>query len=365
MQISRSFYGKKQEFELTREELKQAYQEYDELVIQEQIERFLLERKGVHSLDSYSDVISDSVKAYKQYRTEGKPAAEALLDAISENFRYMEQTPDGLVVLMPGFVSMENFQDHPVRVCFCLPGIELSKANPGYTGTDFLRLTNGDRFAAKVLLQLCSSMSMTPESVMSDPAFSEKVMALGSKLAAEHNAAEQEREAHRQRERERAMDIYKSFSAMYGGEGGLFDLAIDVYYLQQAMLDTGKELSPEDACRLAQRLQAGEGRISKDLRFNALRFLLLSGTENNQMLPPLTAEQTCAMLLTCSTPAFIGALDTTVIWQHTQLRRAFHLVADPGRTAFIREVESTDLSGHVSLDGQVTEAKSRTNGNNA
>lgn len=365
MKISRSFYGKTQEIDLSREELKQAYLEYDELVIQEEIERFLLERKCVHSLDAYGAVISDSVKAYKQYRTEGKSAAVALLDAINENFRYMEHTPEGLVVLMPGFVSTENFQEHPARVCFCLPGVELSKANPGYTGTDFLRLTNGDQFAAKVLLQLCSSMSMTPESVMSDPAFCEKVMALGSKLAAEHNVAEQEREIQRARERERGLDIYKSLSAMYGAEGRLLDLAMDVYHLQQSMLDAGKDLSAEDACRLAQRLQEGDKRIGRNLRLNALCFLLLTGTENIQLLPPLTPEAVCNVLLNCSTAAFTGALDSTVIWQHAQLRRAIQPAAEPGRRAFIREVESMDFSDHVSLDGQVTEAKNRTSGANA
>jgi len=365
MNISRSFYGKMQEFTLSREELKQAYQEYDELVIQEQIERFLLERKGVHSLDAYSGVVSDSVKAYKQKRTEGRPAAEALLDAISENFRYMEQTTEGIVVLTPGFVSTDNFQQFPTRICFCLPGMELSKANPGYTGADIIRLAGGDRFAAKVLLQLCSSMSMSPESVMSDPAFSERVMALGAKLFAEHNAAEQERETQRERERERTLDIYKSFSAMYGGEGRLLELAMDVYYLQHAMLDAGKDLSQEDACRLVQRLQEGDKHINKALRLNALRSLLLSGTENIQMLPPLTPKTTRSALLSCSISAFMGALDTAVVWQHSQLRRAYQPLSDPGRKAFIQEVEDMNISGRVSLDGQVTEAKHRTNSNNA
>ena len=61
----------------------------------------------------------------------------------------------------------------------------------------------------------------------------------------------------------------------------------------------------------------------------------------------------------------MGVLDTTVVWQHAQLRRAFQPLSDPGRKAFIREIEEMDLPGRVSLDGQVTEAKNRSNGNKA
>ena len=363
MNISRSFYGKTQEFTLSREELKQAYQEYDELVIQEQIERFLAEQKGVISMDAYGTVISDCVKAYKQYRTAGKTAATALLDAISEKFRYMEQTPDGLVELTPGFVSMENFREQPFRVCFCLPGLELNKSNPGYTGKDFLRFAAEDYFAGQVLLQLCSSMSMTPENVMSDAAFSERVLALGAQMAGEHRAAEQERELLRQRERERALDIYKSFSAMYGGEGHLLDMAMDVYSLQQAMCDTGMNLSLDDACCLAQRLQECDGRISKELRRNALRFLLLHGTEHSvyPLLPPLTAAKALYALLHCSPAAFMAALDTTVVWHLGQISEGYQPLSDVSRASFEREVAAMDLAGHVSLDGQVTVAKSHSN----
>lgn len=37
MKITRSIYGKNQELELTRDELKKAYQEYDFLVAREQL----------------------------------------------------------------------------------------------------------------------------------------------------------------------------------------------------------------------------------------------------------------------------------------------------------------------------------------
>jgi len=66
MKITRTIYGNSTDFELTREELQKAYQEYDELVLREQVVKFLLEKKGVISMDAYTGVVDACVKACRQ-----------------------------------------------------------------------------------------------------------------------------------------------------------------------------------------------------------------------------------------------------------------------------------------------------------
>ena len=156
MKITRSIYGRNQELELTRDELKKAYQEYDFLVAREQTERFLLNKKGVRSLDAYEDIICRCVSTYRKNRQGGKDTAAALLDAIEENFCYMEMTPHGPVELQPGFISAENFEQMPDRICFCPFGMSLNREHHGFTGNDFLELSDHNRYTAKALFRFCA-----------------------------------------------------------------------------------------------------------------------------------------------------------------------------------------------------------------
>lgn len=321
MTISRSIYGKKQEFDLTREELQKAYLEYDLLVAREQVERFLLDEKGVVSLDAYDDVIESCVRAYRQNRQNGKGTAEALLDAIYGNFRYMELTPDGPRELVPGFISEENFRQAPDRVCFCPHGMKISREQHGFTARDFLSLADQNQYTAEVLFRFCigDGCSMQPQYVMKNPALAAKIRERGKQLELQARTSLEDVEHQLSWQRSRAAAIYQSMEQEYKSEPDELSMAIDIRYLMRHTKELG--LALQEAALLSQRIAQTEKLhpISRGLLLSAVCILLRDGIDPEEypILPALGKEATRTLLLTADPSVF----EKTVVAVATALQR--------------------------------------------
>ena len=321
MKITRSIYGKNLEFDLTREELKKAYQEYDFLVAREQTERFLLNKKGVRSLDAYEDVINRCVSTYRKNRQNGKDTAAALLDAIEDNFHYMEMTPTGPVELYPGFISAENFEEMPDRICFCPHGMALNREHHGFTGDDFLALSDQNRYTAKALFRFCTGegCSMQPQYVMKNPALASKIREIGKRLELKDRSSLEDVEHQRSWQSDRAAALYQTLEREFGAEPDELSLALDIRYLMRRGKDIG--LSLPEAAMLSQRIEQVEGThpIPHDLLLSTVCTLLESGIDQGEypVLPSMDKDAARKLLLMSEQPVF----ETTVVAVATALQR--------------------------------------------
>lgn len=364
MKITRSIYGKNQELELTRDELKKAYQEYDFLVAREQTERFLLNKKGVRSLDAYEDIISRCVSTYRKNRQGGKDTAAALLDAIEENFCYMEMTPHGPVELQPGFISAENFEQMPDRICFCPFGMSLNREHHGFTGNDFLELSDQNRYTAKALFRFCAGegCSMQPQYVMKNTSLASKIREIGKQLELQDRSSLEDVEHQLLWQRERAAAIYQSLERDFGAEPDELSLALDIrfFMLQKDALG----LSLQDSALLSQRLMQAEQRhpISHDILLHAISTLLKDGIDPEQypVLPSMDKDAARKLLLTSEQPVF----ETAVISVATALQRqAAHAASSRLLTEdyspLYDAAKVVSESGKPALDDQVKVAESR------
>ena len=321
MKITRSIYGKNLEFDLTREELKRAYQEYDFLVAREQTERFLLNKKGVRSLDAYEDVIARCVSTYRKNRQNGKDTAAALLDAIEDNFHYMEMTPTGPVELYPGFISAENFEKLPERICFCPHGMTLNREHHGFTGDDFLALSDQNRYTAKALFRFCTGegCSMQPQYVMKNPALASKIREIGKQLELKDRSSLEDVEHQRSWQRDRAAAVYQTLEREFGAEPDELSLALDIRYLMRRGKDIG--ISLPEAAMLSQRIEQVEGThpIPHDLLLSTVCTLLESGIDQGEypVLPSMDKDAARKLLLMSEQPVF----ETTVVAVATALQR--------------------------------------------
>lgn len=365
MKITRSIYGRNQELELTRDELKKAYQEYDFLVAREQTERFLLNKKGVRSLDAYEDIINRCVSTYRKNRQGGKDSAAALLDAIEENFRYMEMTPHGPVELQPGFISAENFEQMPDRICFCPFGMSLNREHHGFTGNDFLELTDQNRYTAKALFRFCTGegCSMQPQYVMKNIALASKIREIGKQLELQDRSSLEDVEHQLLWQRERAAAIYQSLERDFGTEPDELSLALDIrgFMLQKDALG----LSLQDAALLSQRLSQAEQNhsVSHGVLLSAVCAVLKDGIDQKQypVLPSMDKDAVRKLLLTSDQSVF----ETAVIFVATALQRqAVHTASSKLLTAdytplydAAKVVSETDKPA---LDDQVKVAEART-----
>lgn len=365
MKITRSIYGKNQELELTRDELKKAYQEYDFLVAREQTERFLLNKKGVRSLDAYEDIISRCVSTYRKNRQGGKDTAAALLDAIEENFCYMEMTPHGPVELQPGFISAENFEQMPDRICFCPFGMSLNREHHGFTGNDFLELSDQNRYTAKALFRFCAGegCSMQPQYVMKNTSLASKIREIGKQLELQDRSSLEDVEHQLLWQRERAAAIYQSLERDFGAEPDELSLALDIrfFMLQKDALG----LFLQDAALLSQRLMQAEQRhpISHDILLHAISTLLKDGIDPEQypVLPSMDKDAARKLLLTSEQPVF----ETAVISVATALQRqAAHEAASKllteDYTSLYDAAKATSESDKPALDDQMKVAEART-----
>lgn len=365
MKITRSIYGKNQELELTRDELKKAYQEYDFLVAREQTERFLLNKKGVRSLDAYEDIISRCVSTYRKNRQGGKDTAAALLDAIEENFCYMEMTPHGPVELQPGFISAENFEQMPDRICFCPFGMSLNREHHGFTGNDFLELSDQNRYTAKALFRFCAGegCSMQPQYVMKNTSLASKIREIGKQLELQDRSSLEDVEHQLLWQRERAAAIYQSLERDFGAEPDELSLALDIrfFMLQKDALG----LFLQDAALLSQRLMQAEQRhpISHDILLHAISTLLKDGIDPEQypVLPSMVKDAARKLLLTSEQPVF----ETAVISVATALQRqAAHEAASKllteDYTSLYDAAKAISESDKPALDDQMKVAEART-----
>lgn len=365
MKITRSIYGKNQELELTRDELKKAYQEYDFLVAREQTERFLLNKKGVRSLDAYEDIISRCVSTYRKNRQGGKDTAAALLDAIEENFCYMEMTPHGPVELQPGFISAENFEQMPDRICFCPFGMSLNREHHGFTGNDFLELSDQNRYTAKALFRFCAGegCSMQPQYVMKNTSLASKIREIGKQLELQDRSSLEDVEHQLLWQRERAAAIYQSLERDFGAEPDELSLALDIrfFMLQKDALG----LFLQDAALLSQRLMQAEQRhpISHDILLHAISTLLKDGIDPEQypVLPSMDKDAARKLLLTSEQPVF----ETAVISVATALQRqAAHEAASKllteDYTSLYDAAKAISESDKPALDDQMKVAEART-----
>lgn len=321
MKITRNIYGKNMEFDLTREELKKAYQEYDFLVAREQTERFLLNKKGVRSLDAYEDVINRCVSTYRKNRQNGKDTAAALLDAIEDNFHYMEMTPTGPVELYPGFISAENFEEMPDRICFCPHGMALNREHHGFTGDDFLALSDQNRYTAKALFRFCTGegCSMQPQYVMKNPALASKIREIGKQLELKNRSSLEDVEHQRSWQRDRASALYQTLERQFGAEPDELSLALDIRYLMRRGKAIG--LSLPEAAMLSQRIEQVEGThpIPHDLLLSTVCTLLESGIDQDEypVLPSMDKDAARKLLLMSEQSVF----ETTVVAVATALQR--------------------------------------------
>lgn len=365
MKITRSIYGKNQELELTRDELKKAYQEYDFLVAREQTERFLLNKKGVRSLDAYEDIINRCVSTYRKNRQGGKDSAAALLDAIEENFRYMEMTPHGPVELQPGFISAENFEQMPDRICFCPFGMSLNREHHGFTGNDFLELTDQNRYTAKALFRFCTGegCSMQPQYVMKNIALASKIREIGKQLELQDRSSLEDVEHQLLWQRERAAAIYQSLERDFGTEPDELSLALDIrgFMLQKDALG----LSLQDAALLSQRLSQAEQNhsVSHGVLLSAVCAVLKDGIDQKQypVLPSMDKDAVRKLLLTSDQSVF----ETAVISVATALQRqAVHTASSKLLTAdytpLYDAAKVVSESDKPALDDQVKVAEART-----
>ena len=365
MKITRSIYGRNQELELTRDELKKAYQEYDFLVAREQTERFLLNKKGVRSLDAYEDIINRCVSTYRKNRQGGKDSAAALLDAIEENFRYMEMTPHGPVELQPGFISAENFEQMPDRICFCPFGMSLNREHHGFTGNDFLELTDQNRYTAKALFRFCTGegCSMQPQYVMKNTALASKIREIGKQLELQDRSSLEDVEHQLLWQRERAAAIYQSLERDFGTEPDELSLALDIrgFMLQKDALG----LSLQDAARLSQRLSQAEQNhsVSHGVLLSAVCAVLKDGIDQKQypVLPSMDKDAVRKLLLTSDQSVF----ETAVISVATALQRqAVHTASSKLLTAdytpLYDAAKVVSETNKPALDDQVKVAEART-----
>lgn len=365
MKITRSIYGRNQELELTRDELKKAYQEYDFLVAREQTERFLLNKKGVRSLDAYEDIINRCVSTYRKNRQGGKDSAAALLDAIEENFRYMEMTPHGPVELQPGFISAENFEQMPDRICFCPFGMSLNREHHGFTGNDFLELSDQNRYTAKALFRFCTGegCSMQPQYVMKNTALASKIREIGKQLELQDRSSLEDVEHQLLWQRERAAAIYQSLERDYGAEPDELSLALDIrgFMLQKDALG----LSLQDAALLSQRLSQAEQNhsVSHGVLLSAVCAVLKDGIDQKQypVLPSMDKDAVRKLLLTSDQSVF----ETAVISVATALQRqAVHTASSKLLTAdytpLYDAAKVVSESDKPALDDQVKVAEART-----
>ena len=365
MKIIRSIYGKNQELELTRDELKKAYQEYDFLVAREQTERFLLSKKGVHSLDAYEDIISKCVNTYRKNRQGGKDTAAALLDAIEDNFHYMEMTPNGPVELYPGFISVENFEQMPDRICFCPYGVLLTKDHHGFTGNDFLSLADENFYTAKALFRFCTGegCSMQPQYVMKNPALASKIREIGKQLELRDRSSLEDAEHQLAWQRDRAAAIYQILEQEFSSEPDELSLALDIRYLMRLGKDIG--LALEEAAALSQRIEQVEGThpISHDLLLSSVCALLEKGIDQGEypVLPSMDKDSARKLLLMSEQPVF----EATVAAVATVLqRRAAHdasctLLSEDYGPVYMAAKDISELS-KTALDDLMKGAEART-----
>ena len=365
MKISRSIYGKNQELELTREELKRAYQEYDFLVAREQTERFLLNKKGVRSLDAYEEIITRCVSAYRKNRQSGKDTAAALLDAIEDNFRYMELTPDGPVELHPGFMSAENFEQMPDRICFCPHGMVLNRDHHGFTGNYFLALSDQNRYVAKALFRFCTGegCSMQPQYVMKNTALASKIREIGKQLELKDRSSLEDVEHQLLWQRERAAAIYQTLDREFGNEPDELSLALDIRFFMRQK--DALVLSLQEASLLSQRLsQANQSHlISHDVLLHGICTLLKDGIDSEQypILPSMDKDAARKLLLTSDQSVF----ETAVVSVSTALqRRDAHNAASKLLTEdyspLYDAAKTISESGKPALDAQMKGAEART-----
>ena len=365
MTISRSIYGKKQEFDLTREELQKAYLEYDLLVAREQVERFLLDEKGVVSLDAYDDVIESCVRAYRQNRQNGKGTAEALLDAIYGNFRYMELTPDGPRELVPGFISEENFRQTPDRVCFCPHGMKISREQHGFTARDFLSLADQNQYTAEVLFRFCigDGCSMQPQYVMKNPALASKIREIGKQLELKDRSSLEDVELQRSWQRDRAAAIFETLEREFGSEPDELSLALDIRYFMRQKDALG--LSVQDAALLSQRLSQTEQShpVSHGMLLQAVCTILKSGIDREEypVLPSMDKDAARKLLLTADQTVFESAVSfvATALQRRAAQEAASKLLTED-YTSLYDAAKAISESDKPALDDQMKVAEART-----
>lgn len=365
MKISRSVYGRNQDFELSREELQKAYQEYDFLVAREQVERFLLEKKGVVSMVAYDEVISRCVDAYRKGRQNGKGAAAALLDAIHDHFKYMELTPNGPAELYPGFISAENFEQTPDRICFCPHGMPLSREFHGFTGKDFLALSDQDRYTAKALFRFCTGegCSMQPQYVMKNAALASKIREIGKQMELKDRSSIEDVAHQRSWQRARAMAIYQALERKFGSEPDELSLALDIRCFMRQKDALG--ISVQDAALLSQRLSQAEQNhpIFHGLLLHAICTILRDGIDSEQFpaMPSMDKASAYKLLLTSDQPVFdtaVVSVAMTLQRRDTQAASSKFLAEDyaPLYDA-VRAILEPD---RPALDNQMKVAESRT-----
>lgn len=365
MKITRSIYGKNQELELTRDELKKAYQEYDFLVAREQTERFLLNKKGVRSLDAYEDVINRCVSTYRKNRQGGKDTAAALLDAIEDNFRYMEQTPTGPVELYPGFISAENFEQMPDRICFCPHGMTLNREHHGFTGNDFMALSDDDRYTAKALFRFCTGegCSMQPQYVMKNPALASKIREIGKQLELKDRSSLEDVEHQLSWQRGRAAAIYETLEREFGSEPDELSLALDIRYFMRQKDALG--LSVQDAALLSQRLSQTEQShpVSHGMLLQAVCTILKSGIdrEDYPVLPSMDKDAARKLLLTADQAVFESAVSfVATALQRRDAHDAASKLLTEDYTPLYDAAKAISESDKPALDDQMKVAEART-----
>ena len=365
MKITRSIYGKNQELELTRDELKRAYQEYDFLVAREQTERFLLNKKGVRSLDAYEDVINRCVSTYRKNRQSGKDTAAALLDAIEDNFRYMELTPTGSVELYPGFISAENFEQMPDRICFCPHGMTLNREHHGFTGNDFMELSDQNRYTAKALFRFCTGegCSMQPQYVMKNAALASKIREIGKQLELKDRSSLEDMEHQLSWQRDRAAVIYQTLDREFGDEPNELSLALDIRYFMRQKDALG--LSVPDAALLSQRLSQTEQShpVSHGMLLQAVCTILKTGLDREEypVLPSMDKDAARKLLLTADQAVFASAVSfvATALQRRDAHDAASQLLAED-YTPLYDAAKAISESDKPALDDQMKVAEART-----